>query len=88
MIKGEEMARDVLSEALDYAKMDVGSKAELFLRLCSLNYLNSMIKIPEFKQRINYGMIKPKALQLVIDLEKSEKTTLCEEIFADGKGDF
>ena len=77
---GNESKQDILTEALQYATIEVDSKADLFLRLCSLNYLNALVKLPDFKQKLDYGLIKPKALQLAIDLQKFGKKALCEEI--------
>lgn len=71
----------VIDEVLSQAKMPVQTKHELFLRLCSLNYLNSLVKKKEFKSVLGYGMIKPKALQLAIILMSNGQSSLCEEIY-------
>lgn len=66
---------------LNHAKMPVQTKQELFLRLCSLNYLNALVKKKEYKSVLGYGMIKPEALQLAINLMKDGQSSLCEEIY-------
>lgn len=71
----------VIEDLLNQAKMPVHTKPELFLRLCSLNYLNALVKKKEYKSVLGYGMIKPKALQLAIDLKKNGQSGLCDEIY-------
>lgn len=71
----------VVEEILNHAQMEVHTKQELFLRLCALNYLNALVKKKENKGVLNYGMIKPKALHLAIELEENGQKGLCEEIF-------
>ena len=71
----------VVEEILNHAQMEVQTKQELFLRLCALNNLNALVKKKENKGILGYGMIKPKALQLAIDLEEKGKSGLCEEIY-------
>ena len=77
----------VLEEVLNHAQMEVRTKQDLFLRLCSLNYLNAMVKEKEYKGVLSYWMIKPKALQLVIDLMKNGQSGLCDEIYVKEKED-
>lgn len=71
----------VIDKVLNQAKLPVQTKQELFLRLCSLNYLNALVKKKEFKDVLGYGMIKPEALQLAINLMKNGLSSLCEEIY-------
>lgn len=71
----------VIEEMLSQAKMPVKTKQELFLRLCSLNYLNALVKKKENRGVLGYWMIKPEALQLAIDLMKNGQSGLCEEIY-------
>lgn len=77
----------VIDEVLNRAKMPVRTKQELFLRLCSLNYLNALVKKKDFKGVLGYGMIKPEALQLAINLMKNNQSSLCEEIYVKEKED-
>lgn len=56
--------------AISHAKMTVYTKQELYLRLCALNYLNAMVKKKEYKGLLTYGMFKPQAMRLAIDLAK------------------
>lgn len=77
----------VIDEVLNRAKMPVRTKQELFLRLCSLNYLNALVKKKDFKGVLGYGMIKPEALQLAINLMKNDQSSLCEEIYVKEKED-
>ena len=77
----------VIDEVLNRAKMPVRTKQELFLRLCSLNYLNALVKKKNFKGVLGYGMIKPEALQLAINLMKNDQSSLCEEIYVKEKED-
>lgn len=71
----------VVEEILSHVQMEVHTKLELFLRLCALNNLNALVKKKGNKGVLNYGMIKPKALQLAIDLMKNGQSGLCEEIY-------
>lgn len=77
----------VIEEMLSQAKMPVKTKQELFLRLCSLNYLNALVKKKENRGLLGYWMIKPEALQLAIDLMKNGQSGLCEEIYVKEKED-
>ncbi len=77
----------VVEEILNHAQMEVHTKQELFLRLCALNNLNALVKKKENKDVLSYGMIKPKALQLAIDLMKNGQSGLCEEIYVKEKED-
>ena len=77
----------VVEEILNHAQMEVHTKQELFLRLCALNNLNALVKKKENKDDLSYGMIKPKALQLAIDLMKNGQSGLCEEIYVKEKED-
>lgn len=70
----------VIDKVLNQAKLPVQTKQELFLRLCSLNYLNTLVKKKEFKSVLGYGMIKPKVMHLAMNLVKNDKTCLCEDI--------
>lgn len=67
-------------EVLYQAKMPVQTKLELFLRLCSLNYLNALVKKKEYKGVLGYGMIKPKVMHLAMNLAKNDIIGLCEDI--------
>ena len=71
----------VIDELLSQANMLVETKQGLFLRLCSLNYLNALVKEKEYKGVLGYWMIKPKALQLAIDLMRNGQSSLCDEIY-------
>lgn len=77
----------VIEDLLNMAKMPVQTKQELFLRLCSLNYLNALVKKKEYRGILGYGMIKPEALQLVINMMKNGQSSLSEEIYVKEKED-
>lgn len=77
----------VIEDLLSQAKMPVQTKQELFLRLCSLNYLNALVKKKEYRGILGYGMIKPEALQLVINMMKNGQSSLSEEIYVKEKED-
>lgn len=70
----------VIEDLLSQAKMPVQTKQELFMRLCSLNYLNALVKKKEFKSVLGYGMIKPNVMHLAMNLVKNGKIELCEDI--------
>ena len=76
-----------IEEVLNHAQMEVQKKQELFLRLCALNYLNALVKEKEYKGILGYWMIKPKALQLAIDMMKNGLSGLYEEIYVKEKED-
>lgn len=69
-----------IGHVLSNAQKVVHTKQDLFLRLCSLNYLNALVKKEEYKGLLAYGMIKPKVVRLAIDLAKNGKIGLCEEL--------
>lgn len=71
----------VIEEIINHAQVEVQTKQELFLRLCALNNLNALVKNKENKGVLGYWMIKPKALQLVIELIRKGQSDLCEEIY-------
>lgn len=70
----------MIDDVLNQAKMPVQTKQELFLRLCSLNYLNALVKKKEYKNVLGYGMIKPKVMHFAMNLKKNDKVALCEDI--------
>jgi len=70
----------MIEEVLNQAKMPVQTKQELFLRLCSLNYLNALIKKKEYKSILGYGMIKPQVMHLAMNFVKNDMTGLCDDI--------
>jgi len=70
------MVETVLADA--WSK--IHTKQELFLKLCSLNYLNALVKQAEYKEMISYGRIKSAVIRMVTDLAQNKKTGLCDEI--------
>ena len=69
-----------LEEVKKHSDIDVQTKQDLFLKVSALNYLNALVKQPEYKQALGYGLIKPKVMRLAIDLAQNNKTGLCEDI--------
>lgn len=68
----EQVSKDSMIEIL--------TKPQLFLKLCSLNYLNALVKNKDYKAVLNYGMIKPRVVHMVFDLMKNNMAYLCEEL--------
>ncbi len=71
---------DLINEIQANARKDVHTKQELFLKLCSLNYLNALVKLEEYKKHISYGTIKPTVIWLVKYLVNNNLTGLCDDI--------
>lgn len=46
-----------------------------------MNNLNALVKKKDNKDVLSYGMIKPQALHLAIDMEEKDQSDLCEEIY-------
>ncbi len=69
-----------IEEVKSNARIEIYSKQNLFLKLCSLNYLNALVKTEEYKGRIGYGIIKPSVIWTVRALMKNSLTGLCEEL--------
>lgn len=62
------------------ARIEINNKRDLFLKLCSLNYLNALVKKEEYKGKIGYGIIKPSVIWTVKTLIKNDLKELCEEL--------
>ena len=62
------------------ARIEIHSKRDLFLKLCSLNYLNALVKKEEYKGKIGYGIIKPSVIWTVKTLIKDDLKGLCEDL--------
>ena len=62
------------------ARIEIHNKQDLFLKLCSLNYLNALVKKDEYKGKIGYEMIKPSVIWTVKTLMKDGLLGLCEEL--------
>ena len=69
-----------IDEIKENSAIDVKNKPELFLRLCALNYLNALVKRGSFGDAINYGIIKPSVLFLIICLKCNEMDNLYEQL--------
>lgn len=70
-----------LEEILYYAGKPISTKQELLLRLCALNLLNAKVKQKEYKENLNYGMIKPKVFYLIKKLASKDQLGLLDEIY-------
>ena len=69
-----------IEEVKSNARIEIHSKQDLFLKLCSLNYLNALVKMEEYKGKIGYGIIKPSVIWTVKTLIKNNLKELCEEL--------
>lgn len=69
-----------IEEVKSNARIEIYSKQNLFLKLCSLNYLNALVKTEKYKGKIGYGIIKPSVIWTVRALMKNSLTGLCEEL--------
>lgn len=65
---------------LNDARIEIRKKQDLFLKLCSLNYLNALVKKEEYKGKIGYDKIKPSVIWTVKTLMKNHLQGLCEEL--------
>ena len=78
MINGEGKER--IGIVLNDARIEIHKKQDLFLKLCSLNYLNALMKKEEYKGRIGYDKIKPSVIWTVKTLMWNNQQNLCEEL--------
>ena len=69
------------------ARIEINNKQDLFLKLCSLNYLNALVKKDEYKGKIGYGGIKPSIIWTVKTLVKNELLGGCEELVVNPNDD-
>ena len=69
-----------IEEVKSNARIEIYSKQDLFLKLCSLNYLNALVKKEEYKEKIGYGIIKTSVIWTVKTLIKNDLKGLCEEL--------
>lgn len=69
-----------LEEIIKHGKMVVQTKQDLFLKVAALNYLNALVKKPEYKKTLGYGLIKPAVMHLTMELAKNNQTGICEDI--------
>ena len=76
-----------LEEVKSNARIEIHSKQDLFLKLCSLNYLNTLVKKEEYKGKIGYGIIKPSVIWTVKTLIKNDLKELCEELAVNSNDD-
>lgn len=61
------------------ARIEIHSKQDLFLKLCSLNYLNALVKKDEYRGKIGYGNIKSSVIWTVKTMMKNDMLGICEE---------
>ena len=76
-----------IEEVKSNARIEIYSKQDLFLKLCSLNYLNALVKKEEYKEKIGYGIIKPSVIWTVKTLIKNDLKGLCEELAVNQEDD-
>lgn len=74
---------DVVDEIQINSRKDIHTKQDLFKKLCSLNYLNALVKKKEYKDRVGYGAIKSTVIWTVKTLMKNGLEGLCEELSID-----
>ena len=55
---------DLINSAKENLCLEPCDKRDVFLILCSINFLNAMIKKKEYKDVIHYGVIKPRVSRL------------------------
>ena len=76
-----------IEEVKGNARIEIHSKQDLFLKLCSLNYLNAWVKKEEYEGKIGYGIIKPSVIWTVKTLIKNDLKELCEELAVNSNDD-
>lgn len=72
-----EIENDSVSRALLIVQNSrVVSKSDVFLYLSALNLLNAAIKIPEFKGKLSYSIIKPNAGRLIREIDNLKDASI------------
>jgi hypothetical protein len=74
---------DLINFAKENLSLEPHDKRDVFLILCSINFLNAMIKKNEYKDVIHYGVIKPRVSRLFDQC--IEDNTLVDEFFFNQK---
>lgn len=74
---------DLINFAKENLSLEPHDKRDVFLILCSINFLNAMIKKNEYKNVIHYGVIKPRVSRLFEQC--IEDNTLVDEFFFNQK---
>ncbi len=75
-----EIKTEEVDDVMNNARTEILTKQYLFLKLCSLNYLNALVKKKDYKGKIGYDKIKPSVIWMVKALMKNRLTGLCEEL--------
>jgi hypothetical protein len=75
----------LIDEAKQYIQQDIKSKKDVFIKLCSLNFLNSMIKDKEYKKELSYAYIKPCVSKLVNFLVSKFENRNTDELYYDAQ---
>ena len=75
----------LIDEAKQYIQRDIKSKKDVFIKLCSLNFLNAMIKDKEYKKELSYAYIKPCVSKLVNFLVSKFENRNTDELYYDAK---
>lgn len=76
----------LIDEAKQYIQIEVQSKNDVFIKLCSLNMLNAAIKDKEHKKELSYGYIKPRVSRLVNFLISHFENGYADELYYDAQG--
>jgi hypothetical protein len=76
----------LIDEAKQYIQRDIKSKKDVFIKLCSLNFLNAMIKDKEYKKELSYAYIKPCVSKLVNFLVSKFENRNTDELYYDAQG--
>lgn len=75
----------LIDEAKQYNQRDIKSKKDVFIKLCSLNFLNAMIKDKEYKKELSYAYIKPCVSKLVNFLVSKFENRNTDELYYDAQ---
>ncbi len=78
--------KSLIDEAKQYIQIDIQSRNDVFLKLCSLNLLNAAIKDKEYKKELSYAYIKPCVSNLVKSLIFHPENEYADELYYDPKG--
>lgn len=74
---------DLINSAKENLSLEPRDKRDVFLVLCSINFLNAMIKKDEYKDVLHYGVIKPRVSRLFEQC--IEDNALVDEFFINSK---
>lgn len=74
-----------IDKAIKLINQSVSTKNDAFIILCSLNLLNALVKMDEYKKLIGYGLIKPSVSKFIQICMGGSNKNLVDEIYYNTK---